>query len=198
MFLLLSESCCSVAESCLTLWPPRQKHTRLLCPALSPRVCSDSCPLRQWYHPIISSSATPFSFGFSLSQHQGLFQWVDSSHDVAKVLALQHQSFQWIDSWFPLELTGLISLQSKGLSRIFSSTTIQNHESFGAQPSLWSSSHICTWLLEKPYGPLSAKGWICFFCTVWVCHSFPSKKQASSNFMAAVTVCMAWYCYCYC
>ena len=55
-----------------------------------------------------------------------------------------------IQSWFPLGLTGLSSLQSKGFSRIFSSTTVQNHQFFGAQPSLWSNSHICTWLLEKP------------------------------------------------
>ena len=55
-----------------------------------------------------------------------------------------------IQSWFPLGLTGFISLQSKGLSRVFSSTTVQKHQFFGAQPSLWSNSHICTWLLEKP------------------------------------------------
>ena len=70
-----------------------------------------------------------------------------------------------IQSWFPLGLTGLISLQTKGLS-VFSSTTIWKHQSFGAQPSLWSSSHICTWLLEKPQlwldGPLSAKWCHCF------------------------------------
>ena len=66
-----------------------------------------------------------------------------------------------IQGWFSLGLTGLVSLQSQGLSRVFSSTTIQKHQFFGVQPSLWSNSHICTWLLEKPYlwldGPLSAK-----------------------------------------
>ena len=55
-----------------------------------------------------------------------------------------------IQGWFPLELTGLISLQSKGRSRVFSNTTVQKHQFFGTQPSLWSNSHICTWLLEKP------------------------------------------------
>ena len=78
------------------------------------------------------------------SQHQGLFQWVNSSHEVAKVLGfqLQHQSFQWtFRVGFPLGLTGLISLLSKGLSRVFSSTTIQKHQFFGAQPSLWSNFH---------------------------------------------------------
>ena len=78
--------------------------------------------------------------------------WVYSSHQVAKVLELQlqHQSFQWlfrID--FPLGLTGLIPLPSKGLARVFSNTTVQKHQSFCAQPSLWSNSHIHIWLLEK-------------------------------------------------
>ena len=71
-----------------------------------------------------------------------------------------------IQDWFPLGLTGLISLLSKGLSRVFSSTTIQKHQFFGTQTSLWSNSHICTWLLEKPqlwlYGSLLAKGYLCF------------------------------------
>ena len=79
-------------------------------------------------------------------------------------------------SWFPLGLTGLISLQSKGLSRVFSNTTVWKHQFFGAQPSLWSNSHTRTWLLEKPqlwlYGPLLAK-----WCPCWVCHSFSSMEQ---------------------
>ena len=89
------------------------------------------------------------SSALNLSQHQGLFQWVGSSHQVAKVLEfqLQHQFFH---SCFPLGLTGLISLQSKGLSRVFSNTTIQKLQFFSGQPSLWSNSHIHTWLLEKP------------------------------------------------
>ena len=92
------------------------------------RVCSNSCPLSWWCHPIMSSSATPLlPLAVNLSQHQSLFQWVGSSHQVAKILELQlqHQSFQWIFSWFPLELTGLISLLSKGLQRVFSSTTVR-------------------------------------------------------------------------
>ena len=71
-----------------------------------------------------------------------------------------------IQDWFPLGLTGLISLLSKGLSRVFSSTTDQKHQFFSAQPSLWPNSHIRIWLLEKPqlwlYGPLSAKWCLCF------------------------------------
>ena len=99
-------------------------------------------------HPL-SSSSPP---AFNLSQHQGFFQWASSSHQVAKVLQLllQHQSFQWIfRTDFPLGLTGWISLQSKGLSRVFSNTTVQKHQFFSAQPSLWSNSNIHTWLLEK-------------------------------------------------
>ena len=79
----------------------------------------------------------PPSCAFGLSQHQSLFQWVGSSHQVAKLLEfqLQHQPFQWMFK-VPLGLTGLISLQSKGLSRAFSSTTIQEHQFFGTKPSL--------------------------------------------------------------
>ena len=107
----------------------------------------------------------PSLFAFNLSQHQGLFQLVGSSHQVAKVLKLQlqYQSFQWI---FSSGLTGLISLLSKWFSRAFSSTTVQKYQFFGAQPSLWSNSHIHTWLLEKPqlwlYRPLSANWCLCF------------------------------------
>ena len=102
-------------------------------------------------HP--SNPLSPSSPALNLSQHQGLSQWVSSSHEVDKVLELQlqHQSFQWIlRIWFPLGLTGLISLLSKGLSRVFASTLIQNHQFFSTQPFLWSNSHLHIWLLEKP------------------------------------------------
>ena len=86
-----------------------------------------------------------------------VFSKVSSLHQVAKIWELQHQSFQWVErtlstfhSWFPLLLTDLISLQSKGLSRVFSNTTVQKHQFFSAQLSLWSNSHIHAWLLEKP------------------------------------------------
>ena len=100
----------------------------------------------------LSPSATPFSFAFNLSQYQGLFQWVSSSPQVAEVLEIQlHQVLPMnIQGWFPLGLTSLISLQSKELSRVFSSTTIWNHQFFGSQPSLRSNSYICTKLLQKP------------------------------------------------
>ena len=91
-------------------------------------------------HPLLSFSP----FAFNLIQHQGLFQWVGSSHQVAKVLELRHQyhSFQWIFRVeFPLGLSHLISLQSKGLSRVFSNTTVQKNWFFSAQPPLWFKIH---------------------------------------------------------
>ena len=89
---------CSVAQPYLTLRPHGLQYTRLPCPSLSPRLCSNSRPLNRWYHPTISSSVIPFSSCPDLSQHQDLFQWVSSSRQVTKVLEvqLQHQSFQWI------------------------------------------------------------------------------------------------------
>ena len=89
---------CLVTWSCLTLWPHGLPCARLLCPPLSPGICSNSCPLSCWCYLTISSSSIPIAFCFSLSQKQGLFQWVGSFHQAAKVLELQlqHQSFQWI------------------------------------------------------------------------------------------------------
>ena len=123
----------SVAQSCLTLCDPMDcsmsgfpVHHQLLEPTQTHvHWVSDAI---QPCHPLLSHSPP----ALNLSQHQGLFQWVSSSHQVAKVLALQlqHQSFQW--GWFPLGWTGLISLMSKRLSRVFSSTS----QFFGTQPSL--------------------------------------------------------------
>ena len=80
------------------LWPHGLQHARPPCPSPTPGACSNSCPLNWWCHPTISSSVIPFPPAFNLSQHQGLFKWLSSSHQVAKVLELQpqHQSFQWI------------------------------------------------------------------------------------------------------
>ena len=98
---------------------------------------------------LLSSSSPP---ALNLSQHQSLFKWVSSSHQVAKVLEfqLQHQSFQWTPRTDPLGWNGWISLQSKGPTGVFSNTTVQKHQFFGAQLSLQSNSHIHTWPLEKP------------------------------------------------
>ena len=101
----------------------------------------------QLSHPL-SSPSPP---AFNLSQHQGLFQWVSSSHQVARVGVSASISVLQMNTqdWFPLWWTSWISLQSKGLSRVFSITTVQKHQFFGSQLSLWSKSHIHTWPLEK-------------------------------------------------
>ena len=106
-----------------SLWPNGLQHTRLLCPTLYPRVCSNSCPLSQWCYLYISSSATLFSFCFNFSQHQCLFQWVSSLYQVAKNYRASVSVIPMnIQGQFPLGLTGLIFFQSREPSRVFSST----------------------------------------------------------------------------
>ena len=111
------------------LWPHELQHSRIPCPSLSLGVRLNSSPLSLWCHPTISSSVIPFSPALNLCQHQGLFQWVSSSHQVAKVLMEASASASVlpmnIQGWFPLELTDLISWLHKGLSRVFPSTTVQ-------------------------------------------------------------------------
>ena len=124
-------------------WPHELQHARLPHPSPSPGVCSNSCPLSQWCHPTISSSVPLSPPVLSLSQYQGLFQWVGSSHQVAKVLELQLLASvhpMTIQGWFPLGLTCLISLLSRALSRVFSNTTIWKHQ-FCSTQSSWSNSH---------------------------------------------------------
>ena len=139
----------------LTFWDSlqthEQQHDRL--PSLSPypRICSDSCPLCQWSYPTISSSVASFSSCLQSSPALGSFlmsQLFPSSGQSIGASALASVLPMIID-WFPLGLTSWISLLSKGL-KIFSSTTVQKHQFFNTQPSLWSNSHIHTWLLEKP------------------------------------------------
>ena len=147
--LFISVQLLSCVQLFVTLWIAA---CRLPCPSPTPRACSNSCPSSRWCHPTISSSVSPSPLAFSLSPHQGLFpvsQFFASGGQCigASVSALV---LPLIQSWFPLRLTGLISLQSTGLSRVFSSTIIQKHQFFGDQPSLWSNSHIHPWLLEKP------------------------------------------------
>ena len=135
------------------LQPHGLQHPRLSYLKPTPGACSNSCPLSRWCHPTISSSVIPFSScpqsfpvsgSFQMSQHftsHGRRIEVSAS---ASVLPMN------IQDWFPLGWTGWISLQSKGLSRVFSNTTVQNHQFFCAQLSLQSNSHIHTWPLEKP------------------------------------------------
>ena len=120
-------------------------------PSLSPRVCSHSCPLSWYCYLTISSSAAPFPFclhSFPASGSLPVSRFFISGGQILE-LQLQHQSFQWIVSRFPLGINWFDLLEIQGLSRFFSSNTVQKHQFFGAQPFLWSISHICTWLLEK-------------------------------------------------
>ena len=143
------------------------------------------------------SLLSPSPHALNLSQHQGFFpmsQLFASGGQIIGTSASASVLPMNIQDWFLWGLTGLISLQSlKGLSRVFSSTTVWKHRFFGTQPSLWSSSHIHTWLLDKPllwlYGTLSEMWCLYFLIHCLGCHSFPSKKQPSFNFMAAVTIC---------
>ena len=133
--------------------PYELQHARPPCPLLSSGVCSNSRPLSQWYHPTISSSVTPFSSFPQSFPASGSFPKsrlftsgglsIGASASVS-VLSMISQG------WFPLALTGLISVLSKGLLKVFSSTTVGKHQFFGTQHFLWSNSHIRTWLLEKP------------------------------------------------
>ena len=130
-----------------SLWSHGLQHARPPCPSPTPGVYSESHPLSWWCHPTISSSVISFSCpqsfpasgSFPMSQ---LFasggQSIRVSAFLASVLPMN------IQDWSPLGCIGWISLQSKGLSRVFSNTTVQRHQFFGAQPSLWSSSHIHT------------------------------------------------------
>ena len=155
LFILLfahRQSISSVAQSCLTLRPHGLQHTRVLCPSATTGACSNSCPWSQWCHLTISSSVVPFSSRFQLFLASGSFpisQFFTSGGQSIGVSASTSVLPVNVQNWFPLGWTGWISFQSKGLSRIFSNITVQKHQFFGAQLSLWSTSHIHTWLLEK-------------------------------------------------
>ena len=135
-----------------SLWPRESQHARPPCPSPTPGVYSNSCPSSWWCHPAISSSVVPLSScpqslpasgSFPMSQ---LFAWGGQSIGIsasASVLPMNTQG------WSPLGWTGWISLQSKGLSRVFSNTTVQKHQFFGAQLSSQSNSHIHTWPLYR-------------------------------------------------
>ena len=136
-----------------SLRPYESQHTRPPCPSSTPGVHSDSRPPSPWCHPAISSSVVPFSScpqslpaleSFPMSQP---FAWGGQSTGVLALASFLPKKSQ---GWSPSEWTGWISLQSKRLSRVFSNTTVQKHQFFGAQLSSQSNSHIHTWLLEKP------------------------------------------------
>ena len=136
-----------------SLQPHVSQHARPPCPSPTPGVHSDSPPLSQWCHPAISSSVVPFSScpqfllsseSFPMSQ---LFTWGSQSTGVSALASFLPNKSQ---GWSPSDWTGWISLQSKGLSRVFSNTTVQKHQFFSTQPSSQSNSHIHTWPQEKP------------------------------------------------
>ena len=136
-----------------SLRPHESQHARPPCPSPTPGVHSNSHPSSWWCHPVISSSVIPFSSCpqslpasefFPMSQ---LFTWGGQSIGVSAVASFFPKNTQ---GWSPLGWTGWISLQSKGLSRVFSNTTVPKHQFFGTQFSSQSNSHIHTWPLEKP------------------------------------------------
>ena len=136
-----------------SLRPHESQHTRPPCPSPTPAVHWDSHPSSQWCHPAISSSVVPFSScpqslpasgSFPMSQ---LSEWGGQSTGASALASFLPKKFQ---GWSASEWTGWISLQSKGLSRVFSITTVQKHQFFGTQPSSQSNSHIHTWPQEKP------------------------------------------------
>ena len=135
-----------------SLWPHELQHTRLPCPLLSSGVHSNSWPLSWWYHPTISSSVVPFSFCLWSFPASGSFlmSWLFASGSQSIGTSASSSVLPMnIQGWVPLRLIGLISLQSRGFSRVLPSTTVGRHQFFSAQPSLLSNSYICMWLLEK-------------------------------------------------
>ena len=135
MLLLLFR--CSVMSN--SLQPHRLQHAEFSCPSTSPWACSNSCPLYQWCKTTILSSVIPFSYSLQSfpASHFFLMSWLSASGGQSiGVSALALVLLMNIQDWFPVELTSLISLQTKGLSRVFSNTTTQNHQVFSIQPPL--------------------------------------------------------------
>ena len=166
-----------------SLPPLESQHARPPCPSPTPGVHSNSHPSSQWCHPAISSSVIPFSSGpqslpasesFPRSQ---FFAWGGQSTGVSALASFLPKKSQ---GWSPSEWTGWITLKSKGLSRVFSNTTVQKHQFFGTQLSSQSNSHIHTWPQEKPYPWLDDFCWqsnvSAFQYAIYVGHNFPFKE----------------------
>ena len=173
LFICVFLGICSLYQSCLnychmlfirsdqisrsvvsdSLRPHESQHARPPCPSPTPGVDSDSRPSSQWCHPAISSSVIPFSScpqslpaSESFPMSQLFFAWGGRSTGVSPLAAFLPKKSQ---GWSPSEWTDWVSLQSKGFSRVFSNTTVQKQQFFGAQLSSQSNSHIHTWPLEK-------------------------------------------------
>ena len=140
--------CSSVASD--SLWSCGPQHARLPCPWPTPGAYSNSCPPSWWCHPAISSSVVPFSSHLQSFPASGSFPMSQFFTADGRIGVSESVLPMNIQDWFPLGLTGLISLQSKRLSRAIFSTTVQKHQFFSAQLSLQSNSHTHTWLLGKP------------------------------------------------
>ena len=149
MFTSVQLSSSVVSDS---LRPHGLQHARPPCPKPTPGVYSNTCPLSRWCYPTISSSVVPFSSHLQSFSTSGSFQmsqfFASGSQRIGASTSASVLSMN-IQGWFPLGLIGLNSLQSKGLSRVFSNTTVKRHQFFGTQRSLLSSSHICTWYWKK-------------------------------------------------
>ena len=149
----VSVNCLSAAQSCLTSSDPTDWHTKLPCPYYLLEFAhthvhwaGDAIQTSHPLLPLFSSCLQSFPASGSFPMSWLFTSGGQSITASGSALVLQMN----IQGWFPLGLTGLISLQSKGLSRDFSSTTVWKHQFFGTGASLWSNLHICTWLLEKP------------------------------------------------
>ena len=147
----------SVQFSCPVMYdsllPHALQHTRPPCPSPTPGAYSNSSPFRQWCHPTISSSVTPFSCCLQPFPASGSFQMSQFFASGAQSIGVSASASvlpKNIQDWSPLGWTGLISLQSKGLSRVFYKTAVQKYQFFGTQLSLYSNSHMHTRPLEKP------------------------------------------------
>ena len=151
MILFSVQFSCSVMSH--SLWPHEPQHARPPCASPTPEVHQNPCPLSRWCHPTISSSVVPFSScpqSFPASGSFLMSQFFTSGGQSIGVSTSTSVLPMNTQDWSPLGWTGWISLQSKGLSRVFSNTTVQKHQYFSAQLSSQSNSHILTWLLEKP------------------------------------------------
>ena len=173
----------SLVQSFSYVWllrPCGLQHARLPSPSPTPGACSNSCPLSWRFHSTISSSVIPSSFCLQSFLASGSFpmsQFFASGGPSIGVSASASVLPMNIQDGFPLWLTGWISLQSKGFSRVFFSIPIQKHPFFGIQPALYYNFRIHTWLLEKPYlwldGPLLAKWCLCLLiCCLGLSHLF--------------------------
>ena len=142
---------CSVVSDS---WRPHElQHARPPCPSPTPGVHPNPYPSSRWCHPIISTFVVPFSSCPQSFPASGFFQMSQlfiSGGQSTGVLASASFLPKKSQGWSPSERTGWISLQSKGLSRVFCNTTVQKHQFFGTQLSSQSNSHIHTWLLERP------------------------------------------------